>query len=394
MVSAILFIRAFVLRAYKGDYLLMAEKRDYYEVLGVSKSASADEIKKAYRALAKKYHPDANPGDKTAEAKFKEASEAYAVLSDPDKKKAYDTYGHAAFDPNSAAGAASGFGGFDFGSMDFSDIFEDLFGSAFGGGFSGFSSYGGRRDSRPRQGDSIRTRISITFDEAMKGCTKQVTIPYLEECSSCHGTGAKAGTSPVTCSRCGGRGQVAVKQRTPFGMMQSVSTCPECNGTGQVIKEKCGSCNGTGYNRTNKTFEVTIPAGIDNGQSVRLSGKGNPGENGGSRGDLLVAVSVAQHPILKRQGINIYSTVSIDYPTAVLGGETKVKTADGDVMLTIKPGTQSDVKMRLKGKGVPQLRNPKMRGDQIVTVVVNVPTNLTKEQKTALENYRATLSNN
>ncbi|MBR0039644.1 MAG: molecular chaperone DnaJ [Lachnospiraceae bacterium] len=373
----------------------MAGKRDYYEVLGVSKSASADEIKKAYRALAKKYHPDANPGDKTAEAKFKEASEAYAVLSDPDKKKAYDTYGHAAFDPNSAAGAASGFGGFDFGSMDFSDIFSDLFGGGaggdifgniFGGGYST-----GRRSNRPRQGESLRTRVTITFDEAMKGTKKQITIPYQEECPSCHGSGAKAGTSPVTCSKCGGRGQVTVQQRTPFGVMQSVSTCPECNGTGKVIKDKCPSCNGTGYNRVQKTFEVNIPAGIDNGQSVKLTGAGNPGENGGPRGDLLVSVTVAQHPILKRQGVNIFSTVSIDYPTAVLGGETKVKTADGDVLLTIKPGTQSDTKMRLKGKGVPLLRNPKSRGDHYVTIVVNVPTNLSKEQKNALEKYRSTL---
>ncbi|MBO6118904.1 MAG: molecular chaperone DnaJ [Lachnospiraceae bacterium] len=374
----------------------MAEKRDYYEVLGVSKSASAEEIKKAYRVLAKKYHPDANPGDKTAEAKFKEASEAYAVLSDPDKKRAYDTYGHAAFDPNSAAGAASGFGGFDFGSMDFSDIFSDLFGGGAGGDIfgnifgGGYSS--GRRSNRPRQGESLRTKVSITFDEAMKGVVKQVTIPYEEECSSCHGSGAKAGTSPVTCSRCGGRGQVTVQQRTPFGVMQSVSTCPECNGTGKVIKDKCSSCNGTGYNRVQKTFEVHIPAGIDNGQSVKLTGAGNPGENGGPRGDLLVNVVVAQHPILKRQGVNIFSTVSIDYPTAVLGGETKVKTADGDVMLTIKPGTQSDTKMRLKGKGVPLLRSPKIRGDQYVTIVVNVPTNLNKEQKTALENYRKTIN--
>ena len=372
----------------------MAEKRDYYEVLGVSKSASTDEIKKAYRTLAKKYHPDANPGDKTAEAKFKEASEAYAVLSDPDKKKAYDTYGHAAFDPNSAAGAASGFGGFDFGSMDFSDIFEDLFGGAFGGGFSGFSSSfgGGRRPNRPRQGESLRTKISITFDEAMKGTTKTITVPYLEECSTCHGTGAKAGTGPVTCSRCGGRGQVTVQQMTPFGMMQSVSTCPECNGAGKVIKEKCTSCNGTGYIKVQKTFEVKIQAGIDNGQTVRLPGAGNPGENGGSRGDLLVVVTVAQHPILKRQGVNIFSTISIDYPTAVFGGEAKVKTADGDVLLTIKPGTQSDTKMRLRGKGVPLLRSPRNRGDHYVTIVVNVPTNLTSEQKEALKNYQKTLA--
>lgn len=373
----------------------MAQKRDYYEVLGVSKSASDAEIKKAYRVLAKKYHPDANPGNKEAEAKFKEASEAYAVLSDADKRKAYDTYGHAAFDPNSAAGAASGFGGFDFGSMDFSDIFSDLFGGAFGGGdFGGFGGFGGRgrRSNYPRQGESLRTHVTITFDEALNGCEKKVTVPYEEECSSCHGTGAKAGTKPETCSRCGGRGQVTVQQRTPFGIMQSVSTCPECNGKGEVIKEHCHSCNGTGYNRVQKTIDVKIPAGIDNGQSVRLSGMGNPGENGGTRGDLYVNVTVAQHPILKRQGVNLFSTVSIDFPTAVLGGDTKVKTADGEVMLNIKPGTQSDTKMRLKGKGMPLLKSPKQRGDHYVTIVVNIPSGLNREQKEALENYKRAMN--
>lgn len=371
----------------------MAEKRDYYDVLGVSKSASQDEIKKAFRNVAKKYHPDAHPGDKECEAKFKEANEAYAVLSDAEKRKAYDTYGHAAFDPNSAAGAASGFGGFDFGSMDFSDIFSDLFGGAFGGGdiFGSAFGGGGRRSNRPRQGESIRAHVTITFDEAMNGCEKEITIPYQDECSSCHGSGAKAGTSPVTCTRCGGRGQVAVQQRTPFGIMQSVSVCPECNGTGKVIKEHCHSCNGTGYNRVQKTVKAKIPAGIDNGQSVRLSAMGNPGENGGPRGDLYVAVTVAQHPILKRQGVNIYSTVSIDFPTAVMGGETKVKTADGEVMLSIKPGTQSDTKMRLKGKGVPLLRSPKTRGDHYVTIVVNIPSNLNRAQKEALEAYKKTM---
>lgn len=371
----------------------MAEKRDYYDVLGVSKSASQDEIKKAYRVLAKKYHPDANPGDKEAEAKFKEASEAYAVLSDPDKKKAYDQFGHAAFDPNSAAGAASGFGGFDFNSMDFSDIFSDLFGGGFGG-FSGglfFNGFGGSsRKTGPRQGASLRTNVTITFDEAIKGTTKNISIKYKDECKSCHGTGAKAGTSPITCPKCGGKGQIVMQQRTAFGIMQSVNVCPDCNGSGKIIKDKCPDCNGTGYIQTNKTFEVKIPAGIDNGQSVKLSGAGEPGINGGPRGDLIVQVTVVQHPILKRQGINIFSTVAIDFPTAVLGGEIKVKTCDSDVMLTIKPGTQSDTKMRLKGKGVPLLRNPNMRGDQYVTIVVNVPTNLNSTQKAALENYRDT----
>ena len=369
----------------------MATKRDYYDVLQVSKSASADEIKKAYRTLAKKYHPDANPGDKEAEAKFKEASEAYAVLSDPEKKRAYDQYGHAAFDPNSAEGSRSGFGGYDFDSMDFSDIFSDLFGGAFGGG-SFYQSYGGgaRRGSRVVRGSTIRATVNLTFDEALRGCTKKITIPYLDECPTCHGTGAKAGTSPVKCPKCGGRGQVTMQQRTPFGVMQTVTTCPDCNGKGEVIKEHCTSCNGTGYNKTQKTIDVKIPAGIDDGQAVRLVGMGNPGENGGGRGDVLVVVSVSEHPILKRQGANIYSTVSIDFPTAALGGEIKVKTSDGDVMLKIASGTQSDTKMRLKGKGFPILHGIG-RGDHYVTIVVNVPANLTKEQKDLLLKFKETL---
>lgn len=371
----------------------MAEKRDYYEVLGVSKSATEDEIKKAYRQLAKKYHPDANPGDKVAEAKFKEASEAYAVLSDAEKRRAYDQYGHAAFDPNSAAGAASGFGGFDFGSMDFSDIFSDIFGGAFSGfgGGSIFNEFrgGGRRGTR--NGASIKIRMNITFDEAINGVEKNITIKYKEECSSCHGTGAKDGTSKITCPKCGGRGQVTIQQRTAFGIMQSVQVCPDCNGTGTIIKEKCKDCAGTGYHTIDKLFKINIPAGIDNGESISVAGGGDPGENGGRRGDLIVQVIVAQHPILKRDGVNIYSTIGIDYPTAVFGGDVQVKTCYGDVLLTIKPGTQSDTKMRLKGKGVPFVRNPKLKGDQYVTIVVNVPTKLTAEQKKALIAYQNTL---
>lgn len=369
----------------------MAEKRDYYDVLQVSKSATADEIKKAYRVLAKKYHPDANPGDKEAEAKFKEASEAYAVLSDPEKKRAYDQYGHAAFDPNSAAGAASGFGGFDFSSMDFSDIFGDLFGGAFGGAGSFYQSFGGgAHRTRQSRGQSLRASVNLTFEEALKGCTKKITIPYLEECEACHGTGAKQGSSPVKCPKCGGRGQVTMQQRTPFGVIQSVTTCPDCNGKGEIIKEICTSCNGTGYHRIQKTIDVNIPAGINDGQAVRLQAMGNPGENGGPRGDLLVVVYVSEHPILKRQGANIYSTISIDFPTAALGGEIKVKSSDADVMLKISPGTQSDTKMRLKGKGFPIL-NGFGRGDHYVTIVVNVPTNLTKEQKDLLMKFKETL---
>lgn len=369
----------------------MAIKRDYYDVLGVSKSASSDEIKKAYRKLAKKYHPDANPGDKEAEAKFKEASEAYAVLSDDSKRKAYDTYGHAAFDPNSAAGQASGYGGFDFGSMDFSDIFGDLFGSAFGGDFGGAFGRRGTR-SRVRSGANVQTRVTISFDEAMKGTKKVITIPYKEECKTCRGTGQKPGSSPITCPRCNGQGQIVMQQRTMFGMMQSVQVCPECGGKGTIIKDKCTSCNGTGYNKVSKQIEVNIPAGIDNGQAVRLSGYGEPGENGGERGDLLVVCTVVEHPILKRQGANIYSTVSIDFPTAVLGGEIKVKTIDGDVLLKIKPGTQSDTKQRLKDKGVPSLRNKNVRGDHYVTIVVDIPTKLNSKQKKALEAYASEMN--
>ncbi|MDO5564481.1 MAG: molecular chaperone DnaJ [Eubacteriales bacterium] len=372
----------------------MATKRDYYDVLGVSKSASDDEIKKAFRAMAKKYHPDANPGDKTAEGKFKEVQEAYAVLSDKDKKSAYDQFGHAAFDPNSAAGQASGFGGFDFGSMDFTDIFADLFGGSFGGGFSSFgngyrSQY--QRRNEPIKGASIKTQIKISFDEAINGCEKDITIRFKEICKECNGTGAKKGTSPMTCPKCQGKGQVVVQQRTPFGIMQSVQTCPDCNGTGKIVRDKCIVCSGSGYNQTTKTIKVNIPAGIDNGQSVRIHNMGEPGQNGGLRGDLIVGVTVIQHPILKRQGTNIFSTVSINYPIAVLGGAVRVKTAYGDVELTIKPGTQSDSKMRLRGKGVPLLRNPREKGDHYVTIVVDVPTSLNDIQRKALEAYKETI---
>lgn len=361
----------------------MAEKRDYYEVLGVEKNADDAAIKRAYRKLAKKYHPDANPGDETAAEKFRECSEAYEVLSDPDKRKAYDTYGHAAFEAGSAAGASSGFGGYDFGNMDFSDIFGDLFG--FGGG-RGFGSYGSRAN-QPARGASIRTSVRITFDEAIKGTKKTVKIRYKDECKTCGGSGAKPGTQPETCPRCNGRGQVVMTRQSMFGTMQQVTDCPDCNGTGKIIREKCPDCRGEGYITTQKNIEISIPAGIDDGQTLRRSGGGDPGINGGPRGDLLVDIAVSQHPLFKRQDMNIYSAEAISFAKAALGGKTIVKTVDGPVELQIKPGTQSDTKMRLRGKGVPSLQNSAQRGDHYVTIVVTVPEKLSKEQREALKKY-------
>lgn len=362
----------------------MAEKRDYYEVLGVEKNADDAAIKRAYRKLAKKYHPDANPGDAGAAEKFRECSEAYEVLSDPEKRKAYDTYGHAAFEAGSAAGASSGFGGYDFGNMDFSDIFGDLFG--FGGSRGGFGGFGGR-SNQPTRGASIRTAVRISFDEAIKGTKKTVKIRYKEECKTCGGSGAKPGSSPETCPKCNGRGQVVMTRQSMFGTMQQVTDCPDCHGTGRIIREKCPDCLGEGYITTQKSIEITIPAGIDDGQTLRRSGGGDPGTNGGPRGDLLVNIAVSQHPLFKRQGNNIYSAEAISFAKAALGGKTIVKTVDGPVELSIKPGTQSETKMRLRGKGVPSLQNPSLRGDHFVTIVVTVPERLTKAQKDALRKY-------
>lgn len=344
----------------------MAEqKRDYYEVLGVDRSADDATIKKAYRQLAKKYHPDANPGDKEAEAKFKEASEAYAVLSDSEKRRQYDQFGHAAFD--GGAGGA-GAGGFDFSGMDFGDIFGDIFGDFFGGGSRRGASNG------PMKGANLRTSVRITFEEAVFGCEKEIDMVLKDACTTCGGTGAKPGTSSETCTKCGGKGKVVFSQQSLFGMVQNVQTCPECNGSGKIIKDKCTTCRGTGYTSSRKKIKVSIPAGIDNGQSVRIREKGEPGVNGGPRGDLLVEVIVSSHPIFQRQDMNIYSTAPISFAQAVLGGETRISTVDGDVLYEVKPGTQTDTRIRLKGKGVPSLRNKNIRGDQYVTLVVQVPT--------------------
>lgn len=355
----------------------MAEKRDYYEVLGVGKNASDSELKSAYRKLAKKYHPDTNPGDKEAEAKFKEASEAYAVLSDADKRRQYDQFGHSAFE-----GGAGGAGGFDFSGMDMGDIFGDIFGDFFGGGRSSRS-----RSNGPMKGQNVRVSVRINFKEACFGVEKEIDIVLKEECKSCHGSGAKAGTSPQTCSKCGGKGQVVFTQQSLFGVVRNVQSCPDCHGTGKIIKDRCPDCNGSGYVSKRKNIAVTIPAGIDNGQCVRIRDKGEPGVNGGERGDLLVEVLVGNDPIFKRQDRDIYSTVPITFTQAALGGDIHVKTIDGEVIYTVKPGTQTDTRVRLRGKGVPSLRNKSIRGDHYVTLVVQVPTKMTNEQKELLREF-------
>ena len=358
----------------------MAEnKRDYYEVLGVDRGADEATIKKAYRQLAKKYHPDMNPGDKEAEKKFKEASEAYAVLSDAEKRRQYDQFGHAAFEQG--GGGAGGFGGFDFNGGDMGDIFGDIFGDLFGGGRSR------RANNGPMKGANVRTAVRITFEEAVFGCEKQLDLNLKDECKTCHGTGAKPGTSPESCPKCGGKGQIVYTQQSLFGTVRNVQTCPDCNGSGKIVKEKCADCHGSGYITNRKKIAVTIPAGIDNGQSIRIREKGEPGVNGGPRGDLLVEVQVERHPIFQRQDMNIYSTAPVTFAQAALGGQIHITTVDGDMAYDIKPGTQTDTKIRLKGKGVPSLRNKNIRGDHYVTLVVQVPTKQNEEAKEYLRKY-------
>lgn len=355
----------------------MAEqKRDYYEVLGVDKNADEAAIKKAYRALAKKYHPDMNPGDAEAEKKFKEASEAYAILSDPEKKRQYDQYGHAAFD------GPGGGGGFDFNGADFSDIFGDIFGDFFGGGRQS-----GARNNGPMKGANIRTSVRITFEEAIFGVEKELELTLKDECTNCHGTGAKPGTSPETCPKCGGKGQVVFTQQSFFGTVRNVQACPDCAGSGKIIKDKCPDCHGTGYIASRKKIQVSIPAGIDNGQCVRIRDKGEPGTNGGPRGDLLVEVIVSRHPIFQRQDMNIYSTVPMSFAVAALGGDIVIDTVDGRVVYNVKPGTPTDTKVRLRGKGVPSLRSKDTRGDHYVTLVVQVPDKLSGEAKDLLRKF-------
>ncbi len=352
----------------------MAEnKRDYYEVLGISKGASEDEIKKAYRTLAKKYHPDMNPGDKEAEAKFKEVNEAYAVLSDADKRAKYDQYGHAAFDPSSGFGGGADFGDFGF---DISDIFS----SFFGGGTSGTRRRGAVR------GDDISVRVNLSFEEAAFGCKKDVSYQKIQKCAECGGSGAAKGTSPKTCPTCKGMGQVRTQQRTPFGVMQSSRPCDACRGTGKIIETPCKKCRGSGYERVTKKLEVTIPAGIDNGQRIVLRGKGSDGEGGGAAGDLIIVVSVRRHDIFERDGSDIYCEVPITFAEATLGAEIDIPTLEGKIKYTIPEGTQTGTVFTLRQKGIQNV-NYKTRGNLYVTVTVEVPKNLTSDQKNLLSKF-------
>ena len=362
----------------------MAEKRDYYEVLGVAKDASAEEIKKAYRKITKENHPDLHPGDKACEERFKEANEAYEVLSDEEKRQKYDQFGHAAFDPN--AGYGGGFGGFG--------GFEDIFG---GGGFGDiFSSIFGGGTTRanpnaPRRGDNVRAQVNISFEEAAFGCEKEITTARIEQCPDCKGTGCAPGTTAEVCPDCKGTGSVRTTQRTPFGMAQSMGPCQKCRGTGKIIHQPCKTCRGLGNIRRQHKMTVKIPAGIDDGQSISRAGYGNAGVNGGPAGDLLISVIVRPHAIFEREGTNIYMEQEISFTQAALGAELELPTLDGKVKYTIPEGTQPGTTFRLRGKGVPYLRSPSTRGDQFVTVKVGVPRNLNSSQKEKLREYAAAM---
>lgn len=356
----------------------MADKRDYYEVLGVSKGASDDEIKKAYRKLAKKYHPDVNKNNPEAAEKFKEASEAYEILSDKEKRSRYDQFGFAGVDPSygGGAGGAGGFSGFS----DFGDL-GDIFGSFFGGGFGG-----GSRQSRanaPRQGESVRRTVVLDFEEAAFGCEKEITIDRVEKCTECGGTGAEKGSSPETCSNCHGTGTVQQTQRTPFGAFSSTTSCPNCHGTGKIIRKPCKKCHGSGTERKQRKLQVKLPAGIDDGQSVALRGQGGAGVNGGPAGDVIVTVSIRPHPLFQRDGYDVWCEVPISYAQACLGEKLIVPTIDGKVEYTMPAGTQPGTVFRMRGKGI-QIVNGRGRGDQYVKVTLEVPKNLNEKQKKLL----------
>ncbi len=361
------------------------EKRDYYEVLGVDKSATDAQIKAAYRKLAKKYHPDLNPGDAEAEKKFKEANEAYEILSDPEKKQRYDAYGHAGVDPNYGAGGGyGGFGGFGAEGFDINDIF----GSFFGGGFG--SSQRRANPNAPRRGGDVRANVTISFMEAAQGTTKTVTFTRNETCPECHGSCCKPGTSASTCPDCNGTGYVTQQQRTPFGVMQNTAPCPRCQGKGRIISDPCKRCRGTGFVPTTVKKEVAIPAGIDDDQSLALRGQGHAGANGGPSGDVIVVVTVKPDPVLQRRDYDVFVTVPITYSQAVFGADIVVPTVDGKVQYSIPEGTQSGTRFRLRSKGIKYL-NGRGRGDEYVTVSVEIPKKLNREQKKALESFEATL---
>ena len=363
----------------------MAEKIDYYEVLGIQKGASEDEIKKAYKKLARKYHPDMNPGDKEAEEKFKEVNEANEVLSDPEKKARYDQFGFAGVDPNYGAGAGGGAygGGFDFGDL------GDIFGSFFGGGFGGQR----RNPNAPQRGESIRASVSISFTEAAFGCEKSVTIERSEQCPTCKGSGCAPGTTPEICPDCHGSGTVQTRRQTPMGVFASNGPCRKCGGTGRLIHQPCSDCRGSGAVRKRRTIKVNIPAGIDHGQTISLRGQGGAGKNGGPAGDLLITVMVQPHEIFRRDGVDVFCEAPITFTQAVLGAELEIPTIDGKVKYSIPEGTQTGTVFRLKGKGVPVL-NGRGRGDQYVTVVIETPRSLNKEQKEALRRFSETLGEN
>ncbi len=357
----------------------MADKRDYYDILGIKKGATEDEIKKAFRDVAKKYHPDVNPNNKEAEQKFKEASEAYQVLSDSEKRAAYDQYGHGAFDGSAGAG---GFGGFN---ADFGDMFDQFFG---GGGFGDIfgRSSGGRRNG-PARGANVQVSISIKFEEAIFGIERELTLSINDACDNCKGNGAKPGTNPESCRNCGGTGQERVSQQTIFGAMTSVRPCSVCAGEGKVIKDPCPKCSGKGKLKKTKTIQISIPKGIDDGQSIRISGKGEAGTRGGENGDLIITVRVQQHKLFTRDALNLYVNVPISIVQAALGDTVTIPLVTGDEPYELKPGTQPNARAVLKGKGVPNVRNNRQVGDLIATFNVVVPTGLNERQKELLHEF-------
>ena len=362
----------------------MAEKRDYYEVLGLKKGASEDEIKKAFKSMARKYHPDLHPDDKEAAEKFKEINEAYEVLSDSEKRARYDQFGHAGVDPNYGGGAgAGGFGGFG-GFGDVGDIFDSIFGGGFGG-FGGGRSTASSANAPPRGGD-VKANGTIDFMEASKGAKKKMRVTHMVKCDQCSGTGADANTKTSSCTECHGQGSVRVNQRTPFGVISTTKVCPRCGGKGKIVTNPCSKCRGSGRQRVTTDIELKIPAGIDNGQILRVSGQGDAGLNGGPNGDLNVSVTVRPHELFTRSGNDIFCEIPISYAQAVLGDKVTVPTIKGKVEYEIPEGTQSGTKFRLRGEGVKYLGRESY-GDQYVTVVVEVPKRLTKQQKELLKKF-------